>query len=334
MVDAGGGGHAEQRTVGATVIGRFEYARRSASEPAGPQGPEPRVPNYVSIIIPTHNALPELDEQLGALAGQDYTGPREVIVSDNGSTDGLRMYLAHHPLAPTLNLRWVDASDRDGAPHARNVGSDAAQGDLLVYAAADDRVHPQWLSAMVSAAGSADAVGGVIEIEGINTPEVMSWRPIPGPEEQGRIFGYHPVANGCTLALWRTTYWNIGGWNEDYALGGDDYELCLRLGVHGLTLAHAPEARVAYRLRDELDAHWRRQITLGRMEARLYADYREHGMPRRPPAAVLRTLGYLIMRNPLMPKMIRRNNTGIWLFHAATLLGRMRGSLENRVLYF
>ncbi len=317
------------------MIGR-EPSRRTTlrSRATGPRTPGPRVPSYVSIIIPTHNALPELDEQLDALAEQDYSGPLEVIISDNGSTDGLRKHLAAHPLGGPLNLRWVDASDRDGAPHARNVGSEAAQGDLLVYAAADDRVYPGWLSAMVAAAGEADAVGGVIEIDGINTPEVVAWRPEPGPEEQARVFGYHPVANGCTLALWRSTYREVGGWNEEYDLAGDDYELCLRLGVHGLTLAHAPDALVAYRLRDTLDTHWRRRITLGRVEARLYADYREHGMPRRPPPAVLRTIGYLILRNPWMPRFIRRNNTGIWLFHAATLLGRLRGSIENRVFYF
>ncbi|MDI6628290.1 MAG: glycosyltransferase [Rhodococcus sp. (in: high G+C Gram-positive bacteria)] len=49
--------------------------------------------SLVSIVLPVYNGLPDLDEQLEAIAGQDYTGDVELIISDNGSTDGLRAHL-------------------------------------------------------------------------------------------------------------------------------------------------------------------------------------------------------------------------------------------------
>ena len=88
-----------------------------SSNPSGPA---------VSVIIPVHNARDVLDEQLRALAHQDYDGPFEVVVSDNGSTDGVREFVQDHALRARLNLKYVDSSGTPGASHARNRGAEAA----------------------------------------------------------------------------------------------------------------------------------------------------------------------------------------------------------------
>ncbi|UYP19737.1 glycosyltransferase [Rhodococcus sp. Z13] len=292
-----------------------------------------RAPSLVSVVVPARNARPEIDEQLEALAVQDYAGPWEVVVSDNGSTDGLREHLERHPLREKLSLRVVDSADVPGAAHARNVGARHARGDLVAVVDADDRVHSEWLRELVAVAADHDSVGGAREVESINSPEVAQWRPMPDPSEQPTLFRFLPVAVSCNFAVWKDVLDELGGWDESYDVGGEDLEFCLRLQLAGFTLGYAPDAVIAYRLRDTLRGLWRQCIAYGRADARLYRDFREHGMPRRSSIALADTLAYIVLRNPLVPRMIRRNSTGMWVFHLASLVGRIRGSVENRVFY-
>lgn len=298
-----------------------------------PQTPS-RVPSSVTVIVPARNARPDIDEQLAALAEQDYPGEWEVVVSDNGSTDGLAEHLARHPLRKELHLRVVDSSGTPGVAHARNVGARNAHGDLLAVADADDRVHPGWLSALVAVAAHHDAVGGALETESINAPEIARSRPVPEPSRQATVYGFLPIAPGCNIAVWKDVFEELGGWDETYAVGGgEDFEFCLRLQLAGYTLGHAPDALVAYRLRDSYRGLWRQCVAYGRSDARLYKDFRAHGMPRRSPIALADTVAYVLLRNPLVPRMLRRNTTGMWIFHLANLVGRIRGSIEHRVYY-
>ncbi|MFD4183941.1 glycosyltransferase family 2 protein, partial [Rhodococcus sp. NPDC058514] len=100
-------------------------------------------PTRVSVVIAALNVVDVIDVQLTALAEQEYDGDLEVVVGDNGSTDGLRAHLEGHPLREQLGLRWVDASGARGVSHARNVGVAAATGDFIAFCDADDRVDPR-----------------------------------------------------------------------------------------------------------------------------------------------------------------------------------------------
>ena len=106
----------------------------------------PRSPR-LSVIIPCKNMGATIGAQLEALANQSWSEPWEVIVSDNGSSDDsvrvVQRYAARLP-----NLRLVDASDRPGASHARNVGARHATAPALAFCDADDEVGVDWLAAM------------------------------------------------------------------------------------------------------------------------------------------------------------------------------------------
>ncbi|WFR71785.1 glycosyltransferase family A protein [Prescottella defluvii] len=140
-----------------------------------------RTPALVSVVLPALNATPVIDVQLAALAGQDYPGEFEVIVADNGSTDGLARHLSGHPLAERLRLRRVDAGAAPGAAHARNVGVDAARGDFIVFCDADDQAHPQWLRRLVARAADFDAVSGPVETTTLNSARTAEWTPVNAP---------------------------------------------------------------------------------------------------------------------------------------------------------
>src|SRR5690606_10578144 len=93
----------------------------------------------ISVVIPARDAARWIDAQLGALACQEVPVPWEVVVADNGSTDDT--VARAEAWADRLPVRVVDASGRPGPNHARNQGTAAARGDLLLYCDADDVVQ-------------------------------------------------------------------------------------------------------------------------------------------------------------------------------------------------
>ncbi|MBW3548197.1 MAG: glycosyltransferase [Actinobacteria bacterium] len=294
-------------------------------------GKEGRRPDLVSVVIPAHNAGRTIGAQLAALASQTYTGPFEIVVSDNGSTDDTRRVVeAWTNGRPTV--RAVDSSDRRGASHARNVGTEASDGALIAYCDADDVAHPNWLASLVEALSHADLVGGALEHALLNDGVVVAWRgadlgaeALPGP------VGFLPFALSANLAVKKAVWRFIAGWNEDYEHGGDDVDFCWRAQIAGAKLAFAPEAIMHYRHRDSLPAAARQVYNYGRGEVRLYRDYRHLGLARRELRDIAGSCFYLLSRLPFLPMSPRRR--GYWLVMAATAWGHIVGSVRYRVLY-
>ena len=87
----------------------------------------------VSVVIPVHNAAPYIAEALASVYAQD-AGPLEVIVVDDGSSDGsLAVAEAGFPAIRTIR------QEQAGIGAARNRGVEAARGEYLAFLDADDR---------------------------------------------------------------------------------------------------------------------------------------------------------------------------------------------------
>ncbi len=124
-------------------------------------------PLSVSVIIPAYNAADTIGAQLDALKAQCYNGAWEVIVVDNGSTDGtpsgVQRYQREMP-----NLRLLSATEKKTAGYARNTGAKAAKGDGFLFCDADDMVAPSWLSVLAKALDWHDLVVGLVEVQRLN----------------------------------------------------------------------------------------------------------------------------------------------------------------------
>ncbi|GGG23298.1 glycosyl transferase [Rhodococcoides trifolii] len=284
-------------------------------------------PRSVSVVIAAHNAAHTIGTQLTALAEQTYDGDVEILVCDNGSTDGLKTAVSGHP------VRYVDASGRQGASFARNTGARIASGDFLAFCDADDAVHPDWLQELTAAARHHDVVSGALETRSLNSATVQRWRTMIDPDTPYEWWNYLPVVCGANFGVWRDAYTSVGGFDESYDRGAEDADLSFRLQLAGWTLTHAPRALVAYRLRDTEIGLWRQSVMCGEGDAMLYSDYRHYGMPRKPVIALIDVTLLVLLRNPLLPTFITRLSRGRWIFYAGNLLGRIKGSLKHRVFW-
>lgn len=237
-----------------------------------------RAARSVSVVVPVRNGVDTLEAQLEALTPQLRSADDEVIVADNGSSDGTRELTEHFAASSGAKVRWIDASRVTGVSHARNAGVAAATGEVILICDADDIVSESWLSAMVAYLAEADMVGGSLEVHSLNPPSTRDWRRISSPQELPTLLGFLPYAVGCNVGIWREVALSVGGWDETLRAGGDDVDFSWRVQLAGFRLVPGPEALVAYRLRDTIRGAMRQGFAYGRAESGIYQRYARQGL--------------------------------------------------------
>ena len=95
----------------------------------------------ISIVIPNWNGMPYLEKCLNSLKNQDFSG-YEVIVVDNGSTDGSVEFIRNH----FPKTRVVSFDENKGFSRAVNAGIRRAKGRYILLLNNDVIVDPDFLS--------------------------------------------------------------------------------------------------------------------------------------------------------------------------------------------
>lgn len=281
----------------------------------------------LSVILPALNAATTIGAQLEALLAQAWTGTWEVVVVDNGSSDGTTELVADVARC-TPRVRLVDASDRPGAAHARNQGVAAAGGRLLAFCDADDVVGPSWLPAMAEALRAHALVTGPQEHESLNPTWLHGlYGTVPARKLQtyAGIFPFGPTAN---LGVRRELFEALGGFDESMPVG-EDIDLCLRAWLHGEDLVFVDEALVHYRHRDTMAGIWRQAVLYGTAHPAIARRLASAGRPTPPRWRGARRWGWVIRH---LPDCRSRAARARWLVVAGGALGHLRGSIRHRRL--
>jgi glycosyltransferase involved in cell wall biosynthesis len=98
----------------------------------------------LSIIIPTYNRLPLLQESIATFDGK-LTCTYEVLIIDDGSTDGTPEFLRHLALPFRIFL-----CEHQGGQAARNTGQKAARGRYIKFLDDDDLLNPVVTEAQIA----------------------------------------------------------------------------------------------------------------------------------------------------------------------------------------
>jgi glycosyltransferase involved in cell wall biosynthesis len=206
---------------------------------------------HFSIVIPTYNRQPILQKCLTALETQTHKGPYEVLVVDDGSTDGTVQWLQKHPHRfPHTKLI---TQDHQGPAAARNLGVESAGGDTIIFIDSDLVVTDGFLSAHAAALEGSDSdriftYGRVVNTANFDHPE----------REPYKLTDYSAAffATG-NVAIARHWLLSAGLFDTGFSLyGWEDLELGVRLKNLGLQLIKVPTA-VGY--------HWHPAFTLAQI---------------------------------------------------------------------
>lgn len=210
----------------------------------------------ISIIIANWNGRHWLETCLPALAAQTYPA-FEIIIVDNGSTDGSTEWLReYHP-----HVRLIANTENRGFAPANNQGFRAAdpRSEYLVALNNDTRPEATWLAELVGGvnapdigmvasqvilwqeANRLDAAGISVNVGG------MAWnrgwqQPIPDTTEPEEVFG----PNGAAALYRRSMLDEIGLFDEDYFAYYEDVDLAWRARRAGWRCLYVPTARVLH----------------------------------------------------------------------------------------
>ena len=233
---------------------------------------------FFSVVIPTYNRLPILKKCLKALEHQHLrentvvTG-YEVVVVDDGSTDGTLEWLDSHrqELSKVRSL----SQDHLGPAAARNLGVEQAKGDTIIFIDSDLVVTENFLQAHADALVQgqqqlgSDRVftyGWVINTNNFDNP---SSEPYKITDFSAAYF-----ATG-NVAIARKWLEEVGLFDTRFQLyGWEDLELGVRLKQLGLKLIKCPAA-VGYHWHppfnlDQIPQMIDREIQRGRMGVLFY----------------------------------------------------------------
>jgi glycosyltransferase involved in cell wall biosynthesis len=240
----------------------------------------------VAVIIPAFNAAGTLGVQLEALSHQDYDGPWEVIVVDNGSTDATVAVARSY--ASLLPLKTVDARALRGPGYARNVGVQASRAPRLAFVDADDEVGRGWLAAMVQAIDDHGVVASRFDLDRLNSTRVRDRRAMAQERGLGthNYVPYLPHVSASGLGVLKKIHDAIGGFDPQLRVL-EDTDYCWRLQLSGYSIHFEPDALVHYRLRATTAASLRQSFNYGRFNGYLYLRYRRLGME---PVSLVRDL--------------------------------------------
>jgi glycosyltransferase involved in cell wall biosynthesis len=97
-----------------------------------------------SVVIATYNRADELPRTIESLRMLQSSGPWEVIIVDNNSSDNTREVVLNAAETFPVPLRYLHESQQ-GRSAALNTGIKAAQGDIIATTDDDVRVEPDWL---------------------------------------------------------------------------------------------------------------------------------------------------------------------------------------------
>jgi GT2 family glycosyltransferase len=217
--------------------------------------------NTISVVIVSRNEGRELRRTVQNLFDTLPRRRRELIVVDDGSTDGSTRFLKRHP-----DVRVVRSSGV-GVANARNLGASKAGGDVIVFCDAHMRMPKGWHRPLLEPLAS-DRVGAVAPgVYSLSDPRRRGFGlHLSGPDlharwnhKPGRRPAPAAVLPGCFLAMRRDVFAATGGFDSGMRqLGGNDNELSLRLWLLGYELLIVPAIEVGhlFRTRIPFDATW------------------------------------------------------------------------------
>lgn len=221
----------------------------------------------ISVVIPVLNMADTIGPCLDALLAQRIPAAEmEIIVVDNGSTDGTQAVVDRYAVTSL-------SEPLPGAANARNRGIRAARGTLVAFTDADCVPSRGWLSHFVGAAGreGVDVVAGPMAVLDPEHSLLSRYSASVGQYDPARSLSHplFPYAVTANLCIRRSTLESVGLFNPAFPTF-DAAEFFWRLLKRGpLSAVVEPRAVVFYRTRSTVAAFLKQNYGYGRGAGRL-----------------------------------------------------------------
>lgn len=299
---------------------------RDSTDPEHTGGTVP-VPT-VSVVVPVGRVDAALHEQLASIAAQRLapgTSPELVLAVNAGELSAVES-AGRTVERAGWSVSVVDARDRPGPSHARNVGWRAATSDVVLFCDGDDLLDEGWVATMADALATEAICGSRVDYDRLNEPERAA-RWSASVEALPVKFRHLPFTPSAALGVRRDLLQEIGGFDESLRCG-EDIDLCWRAAYRGHPIAFVPDAVLHYRLRADAGSAFRQSFAYASDDGALLRRHRAHGARWRPSDCVREAASTALacasaLRGP-QARVLAASRVG-------AQLGRVRTSWRHRV---
>jgi glycosyltransferase involved in cell wall biosynthesis len=214
----------------------------------------------VSIVIPTRDHVTLLQRCLTSIREKTDYAPIEIVIVDNGSTEP-ETHAFLRDLARDSNVHILTEPGEFNFSRLINRGARAARGQILAFVNNDVETEKSgWLREMVSHAvrpevgavgarlwypdGRLQHAGVVLGLHGVAGHAFQHFLAQPvAPMNRTFVLAqnYSAVTAAC-MVLRKTTFYDLGGFDENLPSNSNDVDFCLRAYEAGLQIVWTPYA--------------------------------------------------------------------------------------------
>jgi len=201
----------------------------------------------ISIIIVNYNTAELLAACLNSVTPRSNM-TTEVIVVDNASKDQSVSLVTHQ--FPWVKL--ITNAHNAGFARANNQALDVSDGTYVYFLNPDTVVRPEALEAMIRFMSSHPDVGlaGTRIINPDGSPQSSVEKRYPGQKRAKQdlkgLTGDIAWVLGASMITRQKIIKDLGGFDEDFFLYGEEQDLCLRIRKAGWKIGFIPDARVVH----------------------------------------------------------------------------------------
>ncbi|NJE25872.1 glycosyltransferase family 2 protein [Thermococcus sp. MV5] len=205
--------------------------------------------NKASVIIVTYNHKGYMKECLNSVLANN---PLEVIIVDNGSTDGTSEFIEKE--FPQVKL--IKSPRNLGYGGGNNLGVKHAKGEYVVILNPDTKVKENWLEELLKPLEKEEKL--------ITTPKILTYdgsrintcgnidhftgltftRGLNESPRKFNEFEYLSGLSGACFAMRRKDYLEFGGFDEDFLTYMEDAEFSWRAHAKGFKILYVPTSIV------------------------------------------------------------------------------------------
>lgn len=190
----------------------------------------------ISVIIPSYNRVSTIERSIDSVTSQDFAGSYEIIVSDDGSTDGTIELVERKYKDTVILLKKPCGCKEQGASGARNRGMEASKGRYVCFLDSDDAYEPTFLSCCYEALSHNENLGYVfcrvnrcVSVDNGNT-EKRPWTRTSLSYVDKKYHVLHRSYCICTISIMcRRVVLNQVGLFDTSLISGEDSDMWIRI---------------------------------------------------------------------------------------------------------
>jgi GT2 family glycosyltransferase len=211
--------------------------------------------SLVSVIVLNFNGKDHLEMCLSSLLEQTYE-PCEIIVADNGSVDSSREIVAKYA------VRWEPLKKNHGFARGNNLAAARAEGEILLFVNNDMRFHPEFVANLVGGLemssdvfasdaqqfdwSGEQAIHQATQLVRLSLRDWARAGDLLPTATMKQVASTVPidVVQACAgnMAVRRSMFDQLGGFDERLPAGWEDTEICWRAWLRGWRTVYVPQA--------------------------------------------------------------------------------------------